>query len=314
MEVFEILEPGAFTTIQDGGRYGYQQFGIPVSGALDRFSYVAANMLVGNHENAAALEITFVGPKIEVLSDTIVAVTGAEIPVLVNDEPRPSWASIELRRGDVLSIRTARRGVRAYLAVGGGIAVPMVMGSRSTYTGSKIGGLEGRPLARGDRLRCDSANTQQRVVSLPKELRPSLRNEVTLRALPGPQDDYFDSGFEVFFSTEFMVTSKADRMGYRLEGQVIELKEGVPRSIISEPSLSGGVQIPPEGQAIIVLVEQTVGGYAKIATVITPDLDVVAQAKPGDKIRFKRVDLSGAHRLYANYRSRLEQLRVLFRV
>ena len=313
MEVFEILEPGAFTTIQDGGRYGYQQFGIPVSGALDTFSYVAANMLVGNHKNAAALEITFVGPKIEVISDTIVAVTGAEIPFFVNDEPRPSWASVEVRRGDVLSMRTARKGVRAYLAVGGGIAVPVVMGSRSTYTGAKIGGLEGRPLARGDRLRCESGNTQRRVVSLPEELRPSLQNQVTLRALPGPQDDYFDSGLEVFFSAEFMVTSKADRMGYRLEGQVIELKEGVPRSIISEPSLSGGVQIPPEGQAIIVLVEQTVGGYAKIATVITPDLDVVAQAKPGDKIRFKRVDLSEAHGLYADYRSRLEQLRRLFR-
>ncbi len=309
MEVFSILEPGVFTTVQDGGRYGYQQFGIPVSGALDMFSYLAANVLVGNDDNAAVLEITFSGPKLEVLSDTIVAVTGAQVPVVVNGEPRPSWTSFEVRRGDVLSVRTVGKGVRAYLAVSGGISVPVIMGSRSTYTAGKIGGFSGRPLAKGDRLHSESINGRRGLLSLPEKLQPSLPDEITLRALPGPQDDYFDSGFNVFFDSEFTVSSKADRMGYRLEGPVIELREGVPRSIISEPSLSGAVQIPPDGQPIILLVEQTVGGYAKIATIVTPDLNMVAQAKPGNRIRFKRIDLTEAHRLHADYRSMLERLK-----
>jgi len=259
MEVFAILEPGAFTTVQDGGRYGYQQFGIPVSGALDMYSYLAANVLVGNSDNAAVLEITFTGPKMEVLSDAIVAVTGAEAPVLVNDAPRPTWTSFEVRRGDVLSVRAARKGVRAYLAVAGGISVPVIMGSRSTYTAGRIGGYSGRALAKGDRLHTESISGGRRLMSFPEELKPSLPNEIILRALPGPQDDYFESGLDAFFSSEFTVSSKADRMGYRLEGPSIELKEGVPRSIISEPSLSGAVQIPADGQPIILLVEQTAG-------------------------------------------------------
>ena len=170
--------------------------------------------------------------------------------------------------------------------------VPRVMGSCSTYTGGKIGGLDGRPLIKGDMLHSGSTVSLNRTVSLPEEFRPDFRTEVTLRALPGPQDDYFDTGLNVFFNSEFTVTSKADRMGYRLEGPTIEPKDGVPLSIISEPSLSGAVQIPTDGQPIILLVEQTASGYAKIATIITADLDVVAQARPGDKVRFARVDLT----------------------
>ena len=292
MEVFKVLEPGPFTTIQDSGRYGYQQFGIPVSGALDTFSYLAANVLVGNPDNAAGLEITFMGPRLEALSDALVAVTGAEVPLFVNDQPQAMWTSFRVRRGDVINMKASPRGVRAYLAVAGGLLVPQVMGSRSTYTGGKIGGLDGRPLARGDRLHGGSPVSLNRVVSLPEDLRPKFSTEVTLRVLPGPQDDYFDTGLKVFFNSVFTVTSKADRMGYRLDGPIIEPKDGVPLSIISEPSLSGAVQIPTDGQPIILLVEQTASGYAKIATIITADLDVVAQARPGDKVRFARVDLT----------------------
>ena len=183
------------------------------------------------------------------------------------------------------------------------------MGSRSTYTGGKIGGLDGRPLARGDRLHGGSPVSLNRIVSLPEDLRPKFSTEVTLRVLPGPQDDYFDTGLKVFFNSVFTVTSKADRMGYRLDGPIIVPKDGVPLSIISEPSLSGAVQIPTDGQPIILLVEQTASGYAKIATIITADLDVVAQARPGDKVRFARVDLTEAHQLHRDYRSRLNNLR-----
>jgi antagonist of KipI len=268
MEVFKVLEPGPFTTIQDSGRYGYQQFGIPVSGALDTFAYVAANELAGNPEGASALEITFMGPRLEALSDALVTVTGAEIPVFVNDQSQPLWTSFRVRRG-----------------------------------------LEGRPLAKGDILHGGPTGSLNRIASLPTDFRPGFSSEVTLRALLGPQDDYFDSGLNVLFSSEFVVTSKADRMGYRLEGPMIELKEGVPKSIISEPSLSGAIQIPPDGQPIILLVEQTASGYSKIATIVTADLDMVAQARPGDKLRFARVDLTEANRLHRDYRLRLSRLR-----
>ena len=314
MEVFEVLEPGPFTTIQDSGRYGYQQFGIPVSGALDTFAYRCANVLVGNQGNEAVLEISFMGPRLKVLANAAVAVTGAEIPIFVNDRPQPMWASFNVCSGDVIGMRTARRGARAYLAVGGGLDVPEIMGSRSTYPAGKIGGLNGRSLARGDILRRGPAEALNRiVVCLPEHSRPQINSEITLRAIPGPQDDYFGQGLQVFFSSEFTVASKADRMGYRLEGPKIDMKEGVPRSIISEPSLSGAVQVPPDGQPIILLVEQTVGGYAKIATIISPDLDLVAQAKPGDKVRFTSTELSEAYQIYCDYRSRLDRIREFIR-
>ncbi|MGB6068751.1 MAG: biotin-dependent carboxyltransferase family protein [Desulfomonilaceae bacterium] len=308
MEVFKVLEPGPFTTIQDAGRYGYQQFGIPVSGALDKFSFLAGNALVGNGDSDAVLEITFMGPRLEGLSDALVAVTGADVPLFINGQPQTMWTSFRVRRGDIISMKAAVKGVRAYLAIAGGFDVPPIMGSRSTYTGGKIGGLEGRPLAAGDILHRELTDSFDRILSLPEDLQPTFGNRITLRALPGPQDDYFDTGLAVLFEAEFAVTSKADCMGYRLEGPIIEPKAGAFRSIISEPSLSGSIQIPPDGCPIILLVEQTVGGYAKIATIITPDLDSVAQARPGDKIRFARVDLTEAHRLYRDYRSRLGKL------
>ena len=149
--------------------------------------------------------------------------------------------------------------------------------------------------------------------SLPEEFRPRLKSKITLRAMPGPQDDYFDEGLEIFFNTEFEVTSQADRMGYRLTGPVIPLKKGMPKTIISEPSVPGAVQVPPDGQPIIKMVELTVGGYAKIATVITPDLDLVAQARPGDPIRFAAVNLEEAHRAYFDYQERLKRIREMFR-
>ncbi len=309
MEMFRVLEPGPFTTIQDAGRYGYQQFGIPVSGALDMFAFRVANLLVGNAETAAELECTFLGPRLEVLSEGIVAVTGADMPVLVNGQVRESWQSFVVKPGDLISFRPPKTGVRSYLAVAGGINVPEVMGSRSTLAGAKIGGLNGRALARGDFLPGDSSAGAHVSRFLPQEVKPRWDSKITLRAMPGPQDDYFDEGLEIFFDTEFEVTSQADRMGYRLSGPVIPLKQGMPKTIISEPSLPGAVQVPPDGQPIIKMVELTVGGYAKIATVITPDLDLVAQARPGDLIRFTSVNLDEAHRAYFDYQEKLKRIR-----
>jgi antagonist of KipI len=312
MEMFRVLQPGAFTTIQDAGRYGYQQFGIPVSGALDMFAFRVANMLIGDPETAAVLECAFLGPRLEVLSEGIVAVTGADMPALVNGQVRNSWQSFAVKPGDLISFKPAQRGVRAYLAVAGGIDTPEVMGSRSTFVGARIGGVEGRALAKRDILLRGPADHAYLARCLPEEFRPLLHSKITLRAMPGPQDDYFGEGLEIFFNTEFEVTSQADRMGYRLAGPIIPLKRGMPKTIISEPSVPGSVQVPPDGQPIIKLVELTVGGYAKIATVITPDLDLVAQARPGDRVRFAPVNLEEAHQAYFAYQEKLSRIRKRF--
>ncbi len=305
MEIFRVLQAGAFTTIQDMGRYGYQQFGIPVSGALDKFSFQVANRLVGNPDSAAVLECAYLGPKLEVLSECIISVTGADAPLLVNGEAHEMWRSFILNPGEVVSFRPAQRGVRSYLAVSGGIDVPEVIGSRSTFVGAKIGGLGGRSLNKGDILSAGRFGGAYVPRSLPHEFRPPLESRIRLRAIPGPQDDYFDEGFQIFFKEEFEVTSEADRMGYRLAGPQISIKEGVLKTIISEPSVPGSVQVPPDGRPIIELVELTVGGYAKIATVITSDLDLVAQARPGDLIRFTSVNLAEAHKIFFEYQRKL---------
>jgi antagonist of KipI len=309
MEMFRVLEPGPFTTIQDAGRYGYQQFGIPISGALDMFAFRVANLLVGNTETAAELECTFLGPRLEVLTEGMVAVTGADMPVLVNGQVREPWQSFAVKPGDAISFRPAKTGVRAYVAVAGGINVPEIMGSRSTFVGAKIGGLKGRALAKGDFLPGGSSSGAHISRFLPEGFKPQWKGKITLRAMLGPQEDYFDEGMQIFFNTEFEVASQADRMGYRLSGPVIPLKQGIPKTIISEPSLPGSVQVPPDGQPIIKMVELTVGGYAKIASVITPDLDLVAQARPGDLIRFTSVNLAEAHRAYYAYHEKLNRIR-----
>ncbi len=311
MEMLKVLEPGAFTTIQDAGRYGYQKFGIPVSGALDMFAFRVANMLVSNPETSAVLECTFVGPRLEALSEGLVAVSGADMPVLVNGRIHESWQSFTVKPGDLISFRPAQKGLRAYLAVAGGINVPEIMGSRSTFAGAKVGGLNGRALVKGDILSSGSCDSSYVARNLAKEFIPQLNSKITLRAMPGPQDNYFDQGLEIFFDTEFEVTAQADRMGYRLAGPVIPVKKGKPKTIISEPSVPGAVQVPPDGQPIIKLVELTVGGYAKIATVITPDLDLVAQARPGDLIRFTPVNLADAHRAYFDYQEKLNRVRAV---
>lgn len=292
---FRVVSPGLFTSVQDRGRFGFQKYGVPVTGCLDTFSANIANILVGNNEDAAVLEFTLEGPRLVALEDALVAITGAEMEVRLNGKEISRWQSFRVRHGDNLEIGRAQSGCRGYLAVTGGIDVPLVMGSRSTYIGAAIGGHHGKLLQKGDKIfrGIGSFSTESR--RLPTELIPTYANDIVLRAVPGPQDDFFSEGLERFFNSEFKVSADANRMGYRLEGPVVEQIEGKPKSIISESSLPGGVQIPPNGQPIILLVEQTVGGYTKIATIISADLHLVAQALPGDTIRFERVSLEAAY-------------------
>ncbi len=309
MDAFRVLDPGPLTTVQDLGRYGYQEYGVPVSGVLDPFAARVANLLVGNPDGAAVLETTYMGPRLEVLSQAWVAVTGADMPVLLNGEPRERWQAFRVNPGDLLVIRQAMAGLRGYLAVTGGIDVPLVMGSRATFPGGRLGGLDGRALAKGDLLPRGDGPMRPHPVSLPEALRPVHSREILLRAVPGPQDDHFAEGLERFFSAAFRVSPQADRMGYRLEGPRVDRRPEAPPSIISEPCLPGGVQIPPDAQPIILLVEQTVGGYAKIATVVSTDIPRVAQARPQDRVAFSRVELETAHTLHREARQRLDGIR-----
>jgi len=308
MDVFEVLQPGLYTTIQDRGRFGYLQFGIPPCGVVDAFAYRVSNLLVGNDGDEGVLEITVAGPVLQALEDAVLALTGGDLSPCVNDAPLPMWQSVPVRQGDRIRFKGLKSGCRAYLSVAGGIDVAPIMKSRSTYVAGKIGGIEGRPLRKGDRVPKGETKKRRRG-KIPQAFIPSYSNNPSIRAIPGPQDEYFSEGIEILFRSEFQVSSKADRMGYRLEGPVITHRDGVEKSIISEPSVPGGIQIPPDGQPIILLIEQTVGGYTKIATVISTDLSKVAQAKPGDRIRFEQIDLEKAHQAYRDQERVLEKIR-----
>ncbi len=312
MDTFLVLTPGTYSTVQDKGRFGYQHLGIPISGALDTYACRLANLLVGNPEDSAVLEVTVVGPQLAFLKGTYVALTGADMEMTLNFKPVECWKSIRVEPGDVLNIQWVRSGCRGYLALTGGIAVPKVMASRSTYVGGKIGGYKGRPLKKGDVVQSGRGFLLTSPRQLPKSLIPRHSDEILLRAVPGPQDDFFDEGLTTLFESEYSVTNNADRMGYRLQGPPIRHKHNVKKSIISEPTIPGGIQIPADNQPIILLVEQTVGGYTKIATVISTDISKIAQNIPGDTIRFQQVDLDTAHAIYMENERMIRQVSNLF--
>ncbi|MCP4020787.1 MAG: biotin-dependent carboxyltransferase family protein [Desulfobacteraceae bacterium] len=309
MAALKILFPGGYTTVQDKGRFGLQNMGIPVSGVLDKFAFAMANLLVGNPDTAAVLEITVIGPHFEALKDMDIALTGANMGITVNGTPTEQWKTVRVKKGDKVTIGQIQQGCRAYLAFNGGIDVPLVMDSLSTYVGAKIGGFEGRPLQKEDILKTHDAPLCSKERHIPLDAIPEYPPKKTIRIIPGPQDDYFDNGAEALFSSEYMVTAKANRMGYRLQGEAIPIKTGMPQSIISEPSMPGSIQIPPNGQPIILLVEQTVGGYAKIATIISSDLSQIAQATPGDTIIFEKTDLSMAHAIYKQEKEKIQLIK-----
>lgn len=289
-DVLEVITPGLLTTVQDRGRHGYQAFGMPVAGAMDEYALRIANILVGNPAGAAALEITLLGPQLKVLSPTKLALTGADLGAEINGQEFPRWQTVAVKSGDEITFTAAKSGCRAYLAVAGGINVPEVMGSRSTYLRGKIGGLDGRALQAGDYLPAGSPTKNVPTgTELPPALQPAYPNQITLRVILGPQDDHFTTaGRDIFLNSEYTVTTEADRMGYRLEGPKIEHAAGA--DIISDGIPLGAVQVPGHGLPIIMLADrQTTGGYPKIATVCSVDIMCMGQAKPGDKIRFETI-------------------------
>lgn len=310
MEALLVISPGAYTTVQDAGRFGYQAMGIPVTGVLDRPAAVFANLLVGNSDNAAVLEITLAGPTLEALTALDIAITGADIGITVNGKKMPGWHSIRLEKGDLVSIQKVTKGCRSYIAVTGGIDVPKVMGSASTYTAGKIGGFYGRPLEKADVLPVKPGTLLARPRFVPEDCIPDYLPDKVIRAIPGPQDDYFDEGLTILFSSQYEVTPDANRMGYRLSGPGVTIKEGMPKSIVSEPSMPGCIQIPADEQPIVLLAEQTVGGYAKIATVISSDIPKIAQSIPGDTLTFEKINIKQAHRLFKRQKDNIQQIKL----
>ncbi|MGA6924779.1 MAG: biotin-dependent carboxyltransferase family protein [Desulfosarcina sp.] len=302
----KVLAPGPSTTVQDRGRFDFQHMGVPMSGVADALAYRVANRLVGNPTGCAVLEATLVGPRVEALCPADIALTGARTALTVNGQSVRGWMSIRVGPGDVVDVGAADNGCRSYLAITGGIDTPPVMGSRSTYLGGRLGGLEGRPLKTGDVLHRGMGRLLDRPRRLPWH--PLYAAKTCLRAIAGPQEAFFKASLDHFFASDFTVTAQANRMGYRLGGPAMSRDADAPASIISEPIMPGNVQVPADGQPIILLAEQTLGGYAKIATVISTDLFKVAQAKPGDIFHFIPVTLAQAHDIGRQWAAYLNQL------
>jgi len=296
----KIINPGLLTLVEDSGRHGYQQYGVPVSGVMDTFSHRVSNILVGNNELEAVLEVTMIGPQIEFSDQTAIAITGGDLSPAVNGTAVPMWESLLVNKGDRLSFQGLKSGCRSYIAFSGGIKVPGVMGSKSTYTRGKIGGFKGRALKAGDMLEIGPSSEGPARLGgrkTPPEYIPGFPTTLELRVTLGPQEDYFTAeGMQTFLSGLYEVSNECDRMGYRLNGEKIRhIKSG---DIISDGIAMGAVQVPGHGQPIIMLADrQTTGGYTKIANVIWADLPKIAQAKPGDKIRFAKVTVLEAQRL-----------------
>ncbi len=282
-----VLRPGLLTTVQDLGRWGHQAAGVPVAGAMDTYSLRLANGLVGNPESAAALEITLLGPTLRAEAPLVVAVAGAVFDLQVDDRPVPHGAPVALAAGSVLRFLERRAGARAYLAVAGGLETPVVLGSRATHVVSRMGGLDGRALLVGDVLPVATGATRPagRATRSPLPLAeaPGPRR---LRVLLGPQDDWFTmSSVDALLGGTFSVSSRSDRMGFRLDGPMLTTKR--PGELVSEPVAFGALQVPSGGAPILLMADrQTAGGYPKIATVITADLPLAGQLAPGEAVRF----------------------------
>jgi biotin-dependent carboxylase-like uncharacterized protein len=315
----EVRKPGLSTTIQDRGREGYYHVGVPPSGALDQFSLVAANRLVGNPDGAAALECAYMGPELVFGEDALVAVTGAELEPRVDGEPQPRWTAFAVPAGATLSFGHLGGGARMYLAVAGGIDVPETLGSRSTYALGAMGGLEGRPLAEGDTLPVGASNGASPGASVPERLWPSFAMELEIRVVMGLYDHLLtEDGRRTFLESTWALTPVADRVGFRYKGPKLEMLEreqpfgagSDPSNIVDAPYPIGSIQVPG-GVEPIVLHRDAVsgGGYAMIATVISADLDAVAQSAPGAQTRFVPVDLDAALAARRERTQRLEEVR-----
>ncbi len=319
--MLKILDGGLQTTVQDAGRFGWYHIGMPPAGAMDQFSFRVGNILVGNEHDAAALEITFAGPVIEATEEAVVAVTGADLSVDLNGTRVPRWVTHRVSPGDRIAFGEAERGVRAYFCISGGIAIPSLLGSRSTYLLARFGGVEGRRLQAGDCLPVGPVRPETDALvgrMFPSRFLPRLEREIELRIIMGLCSYRLtEDSVEEFLGAKWEVSTEADRVGYRLRGPSFRFKDRVPpfgagsdaSNVVDVGYPVGSVQIPGGQEAILLMRDAvTGGGYATIGTVIQPDLDLLAQAPPGSKVMFRAVDLENAMRARREYQARISAI------
>lgn len=317
----KIEQPGLSTTVQDLGRPGYYHIGIPLSGGMDRYALRCANMLAGNDEGAAVLEAVFMGPKIVFGDDRIVAVTGADLPASVEGAPQPGWTAFRVRAGETLAFDFLKSGARAYIAVSGGIDVPLVLGSRSTYALGALGGHEGRKLHAGDEVPLGAtASRVQAGGSVPHALRRKPADPAILRTLPGLYSHRVSEASRAqFFADTWKVAPEADRIGYRFRGGTpLAFNEreppfgagSDPSNIVDACYPYGSIQVPG-GTEPIVLHRDAVsgGGYFMLGTVISADMDLIGQLQPHTRARFASVTMDEALAARAQRRAMLDEVR-----
>ncbi len=319
----KVQHPGLATTVQDLGRPGYFHLGIPLGGAMDRLALKAANLLVGNEEGAAGLEAVFVGPKLEFTEDAMVAVTGADMPIKVDGEEKPGWTAFKVKAGQVLTFDFLKTGARIYIAVSGGIDVPLALGSRSTYAIGALGGFKGRPIAAGDELPVGTAGTAVEGKSIPEALRRRPGMPAELRVLPGLYwHRITEESGKNFFEDTWKVAPEADRMGYRFRGgrKLDFVPRTPPFGAGSDPSNIvdscypyGSIQVPG-GTEPIILHRDAVsgGGYFMLGTVISADMDLIGQLQPHTPTRFVKVDMETALSARKERAALMNQIRNLF--
>jgi len=325
--MFEVIEPGLLTTVQDLGRFGWYHIGMPPSGAMDNFSFRVGNLLVGNDENAAGLEITFTGPTLTVTTDTIVAVTGAELSFRINNYPAALWRAHKVTKNDTISLGGIVGGARAYLCVTGGINVPVLLGSRSTYMLGRFGGLAGRKLQEGDKLLFGPYTQAYDAMlgrSIDRTLLPNSTKDIEVRVIMGMCNYRVkDESLADFLAATWEVSTEADRIGYRLKGPTFHFKPGEqpfgagadPSNVVDLGYPVGSIQIPGGLEAILLLNDAvTGGGYTTIGTAIKSDLDRVAQASPGSKVRFRAVNIEEALSARNTREARLAKIRLALRL
>jgi biotin-dependent carboxylase-like uncharacterized protein len=315
-----VRQPGLLTTVQDTGRFGEYAIGMPPSGAMDVFSYQVGNYLVGNEDGAAGLEMTYLGPELEFTEDAVIAITGAEMPPKINGEEAPTWKVVAVEAGDVLSFDYLKSGARSYLAVAGGIDVPIFMHSRSTYTLIGLGGLEGRALQEGDELEVgEGGDCFDRVgMAVDEDHVPAYSKETELRVIIGLASYRLtEESMEEFLNTTWTVTPDADRVGYRYKGGELKFVEreqpagagADPANVVDFGYPIGSIQVPGGVEPIVLMNDAvTGGGYATIGTVISADRDTLAQTKTNDKTRFRSVDLDEALKAREERRQQMVQI------
>lgn len=321
---FTVASPGLQTTVQDLGRFGYYHLGIPQSGAMDNYSAQAANALVGNEPNAAVLECTYTGPTLTFSKGTTIAVTGASTAVQLNGEEIPTWSQCDVKAGDELSFGFITEGSRFYIALRGGIDVPEVLGSRSTYALCGIGGFRGRKLAAGDELSTfDSTAPLPKATKVPANMRPEFSKAQTVRVVPGLYDHKLTkAGRKNLLEAAWTLTPVADRGGLRYQGPGVEWNNAPqpfgagadPSNIVDAGYAVGSIQIPGGTQPIILHRDAVSGGgYAMVATVISADMDIVSRAAPGTETHFHEVTMDQALAARKDYNDSIAKLWNTFR-